>query len=80
MESPKDISAVIAFITPGILQLLKENRGLTLEEASDALYNSKLYRALENEETKAWRLSYPVLYDLLEEERTTGKITWPEEQ
>jgi hypothetical protein len=80
MKCQKDISPVIAFITPGILQLLKENRRLTLEAASDVLYNSKLYSALENEGTKAWRLSYPVLYDMLEEELTTGKITWPEEQ
>jgi hypothetical protein len=80
MECQKDISPVIAFITPGILQLLKENRGLTLEAASDVLYNSRLYGALENEGTKAWRLGYPVLYDMLEEELTTGKITWPEEQ
>jgi hypothetical protein len=27
-----------------------------------------------------WRLGYPLLYDLLEEELTTGKITYPEEQ
>jgi hypothetical protein len=58
--------------------LLKENRGFTLEAASDVLYNSKLYGALENEGTKAWHLSYPVIYDMLEEELTTLKSlkTW----
>ena len=76
----KDISAVVAMITPGILQLLQENRALTLEQASEVLYNSKLYAALEDEATKAWRLGYPELYDLLEEELATGGITWPEEQ
>jgi hypothetical protein len=76
----KNISAVIAMITPGIINLLMEKRELTLEEASDALYNSQLYKALEDEETKVWRLSYPLLYDLLEEELATGKITFPEEQ
>jgi hypothetical protein len=36
---------------------------------------------LEDEESKLWHLSYPILYDLLEEELTTGKIiNWPEEQ
>jgi len=76
----KSISSVIAMITPGILNLLMENRDLSLEEASDILYNSQLYSALEDEKTKVWRLGYPLLYDLLEEELTTGKITYPEEQ
>jgi hypothetical protein len=76
----KSISPVIAMITPGILNLLMENRKLNLDEASDLLYRSQLYQALEDEKTKVWRLSYPMLYDLLEEELTTGKITFPEEQ
>jgi hypothetical protein len=76
----KSISPVIAMITPGILTLLMDRRGLRLEEASALLYNSRLYKALEDEETKVWRLGYPLLYDLLEEELTTGKITFPEEQ
>ena len=76
----KSISPVIAMITPGIINLLMENRGLNLEDASGVLYNSQLYKALEDEKTKVWRLGYPLLYDLLEEEMTTGKITFPEEQ
>ena len=76
----KSISPVIAMITPGILNLLMENRKLNLNEASDLLYRSQLYQALEDEKTKVWRLSYHMLYDLLEEELTTGKITFPEEQ
>ena len=76
----KSISPVIAMITPGILNLLIENRGLSLEDASNVLYNSQLYKTLEDEKTKVWRLGYPLLYDLLEEELTTGKITYPEEQ
>ena len=76
----KSISPIVAMITPGIISLLMENRGLSLEEASDVLYNSRLYHALEDEETKVWRLGYPLLYDLLEEELSTGKITFPEEK
>ena len=75
-----NISAVIAMITPGIIDLLMRRQGMSIEEASDTLYNSELYKALENEKTKIWRLGYPLLYDLLEEELTTGKITYPEEQ
>ena len=76
----KNISPVIAMITPGIVSLIMENRNISIKEASDLLYNSQLYKALEDEKTKLWRLGYPLLYDLLEEELTTGKITFPEEQ
>ena len=76
----KSISPVIAMITPGIIKLLMENRKINLEEASQIVYNSCLYKVLEDEETKMWRLGYPLLYDLLEEELSTGKITFPEEQ
>jgi len=76
----KNISSIIAIITPGILRLLIENRKLNINDASFLLYNSELYKTLEDEETKLWRLGYPILYDLLEEELTTGKITFPEEQ
>jgi len=76
----KKISSVIAMITPGILRLLMENRNLNLEDAAETLYNSRLYKTLEDEETKVWRLSYHLLYDLLEEELTTGEITFPCEQ
>ncbi|GBU20583.1 hypothetical protein R80B4_00461 [Fibrobacteres bacterium R8-0-B4] len=74
------ISPVIAMITPGIIGLLMENRGLSVEEAAGVLYNSELYRVLEDEGTKVWRLSYPLLYDMLVEELETGGITYPEEQ
>jgi hypothetical protein len=57
-----------------------DKRGLNLEDASGLLYNSSLYQALEDEKTKVWHLSYPILYDLLKEELSTGQITWPEEQ
>lgn len=76
----RGISPVIAMITPGILNMLVENKKISLEEASEMLYSSELYKSLEDEETKLWRLGYPLLYDLLEEELTTGSITYPEEQ
>ena len=80
IDIDKSISPVIAMITPGIVNLLMENRKLRLEDAFEILYNSQLYKALEDETTKMWRLGYPLLYDLLEEELSTGKITFPEEQ
>ena len=80
LAAMNSISPVIAMITPGILSLLMENRKVSLEEASALLYNSRLYRVLEDDKTKVWRLGYPLLYDLLDEELATGEITFPEEQ
>jgi len=80
MMNQESLGTVLAFITPGIIQLLMNNRRITAEAASILLYNSKVYKLLEEEETKLWHLSYPILYDMLEEELTTGKITFPEEQ
>ncbi|MDR2614968.1 MAG: hypothetical protein LBC28_00145 [Oscillospiraceae bacterium] len=79
-DNQANISVVLTFITPGIIQLLMDNRDITAEAASILLYNSRLYRLLEKEKTKLWHLSYPILYDMLEEELTTGEITFPEEQ
>ena len=76
----KSISPIIAMITPGILDLLMQSRKIELEEAASLLYNSELYTMLEDEDTKVWRLGYPLLHILLEEELATGSITWPEEQ
>jgi hypothetical protein len=76
----KNISSVVALITPGILGLLMEKQNLALDAAAELLYNSQLYKTLEDEGTKLWRLGYPLLYDLLEEELGTGKMTFPEEQ
>ncbi|MDR2854893.1 MAG: hypothetical protein LBV40_01890 [Methanomicrobiales archaeon] len=80
MVSQENLGSVLTFITPGIIQLLMNNRGITSETAAILLYNSRLYSLLEDEETKLWHLSYPILYDMLEEELTTGKIIFPEEQ
>jgi len=76
----ENLYATLAFITPGIIQSLMDKRCITAEAASILLYNSRLYALLEDETTKLWHLSYPILYDMLEEELTTGEITFPEEQ
>jgi hypothetical protein len=80
MPNQENVGVVLTFITPGIIQLLMDSRHITAEAASILLYNSRLYALLEKEETKLWHLSYPILYDMLEEELTKGQITFPEEQ
>jgi hypothetical protein len=73
--------SVIALVTPGILQMLMDARSIDEKDAAGLLYSSQLYGALEDADTRLWRLSPTVLFDLLEEELATGKINnWPEEQ
>jgi len=80
MINQENLNTLLTFITPGIIQLLVEARHIQPEAAAMILYNSKLYSLLEDEKTKLWHLSYTLLYDMLEEELTTGEITFPEEQ
>ena len=80
MVNQENLNTLLPFITPGIIQLLSETRNITPETAAIILYNSKLYNLLEDETSKLWRLSYLLLYDMLEEELATGEITFPEEQ
>lgn len=80
MVTQDNLHAVLSMLTPFIIQRLMEERNLEEKDAADLLYESMLYEALETEVTKLWRLSPLLLYDLLEEELSTGKITWPEEQ
>jgi len=76
----KKLTGMLLMITPEIIERLVNERGLNYEKASETLYGSKLYEALEDTDTGLWRLSPLALYSLLDEELTTGRITFPEEQ
>jgi len=81
MTNDTPIYTLLALVTPGILQLLMDTRQINEKRAGELLYNSLLYRKLEDKETRLWRLSSLALYDLLEEELHTGSIVnWPMEQ
>ena len=80
MTNQENLYTLLTYITPGIIHMLSNARSITPEAAAIILYNSKLYSLLEDEKTKLWHLGYPLLYDMLEEELTTGDIIFPEEQ
>ena len=77
--TPEKFSALLAILNPPVVQLIMDTRKLTAVEAATLFYNSSLYAMLENEESKLWHLSPLTLYELLEEELTTGNINYPEE-
>ena len=74
------LSSFFAVVLPSVAALLMKKRGITENEAISTLYNSELYADLEHEETKIWHFSAETLFLLLDEELTTGIITYPEEQ
>jgi len=80
MINQENVHSVLAFVTPGILKLLMENRSIATEEAAALLYNSAVYDALRDQETGMWRLSSLALYGMLEEELADKTIDIPEEQ
>jgi hypothetical protein len=78
MTSEK-LSALLAVLNPSVVQLIMDNRNVSNIEAAKLFYNSALYAMLENEASKLWHLSPLTLYELFEEELTTGNINYPEE-
>lgn len=78
MEENK-LSAILILLVPQVVALIVENDGLSELEATEALYHSALYTALEEEETKLWHLSPKALYELYRQEMETGHIEFPEE-
>jgi len=77
--TPEKLSALLTILNPSIVQLIMENKNLSNIEATKLFYNSALYAMMENEASKLWHLSPLVLYELLDEELTTGSINYPEE-
>jgi hypothetical protein len=66
-------------LVPQVIGAIMEHKNVSSRDAIALLYGSSLYEGLEEEETKLWHLSAETLYALLDEEITTGKITYPEE-
>ena len=73
------LSAVLIILIPQILELVIRAFKVDDEKAVEMLYSSELYKVLEEEETKLWHLSAHALFEMLQEELATGKITYPEE-
>ena len=75
----KKFEAVLMLLIPQVISLIVQKHNRDELDATKALYESKLYSVLENEETKLWHLSAPALFELYDEEVRTGSITFPEE-
>jgi len=81
MVNQENLHSLLAVMTPRIIEMIMAKHNVGWQAASALLYSSTLYEALEAENTKLWHLSAETLFDLLEEELTTGAVqTITEEQ
>ena len=74
----EQFNAMMPVICADVVKLISEKRQVAENEAIKLLYSSKLYEALEQEETKVWQYSTPMLYSLLEQEWKTGALRFPD--
>lgn len=75
----KKFEAMLVLLVPQIVNLITENYHLDEVTAHKEFYDSKVYSLLEQEDTKLWHLSALTLFNMYEEEKRTGAITFPEE-
>ena len=71
-------AAVLPIIVGSLVNKIIKETGLNDDEAFTSLYDTDLYANLENEETKVWTFSVPMLFDLYQEEKATGQVIFPE--
>lgn len=71
-------NAIIPIISADVVAMIAARQNISENQAITLLYNSQLYAALENEETKVWQYSTPMLYSLLEQELQVGTIHFPD--
>lgn len=75
----KDLFDVLMpIISADLVAMIADKRLVSENEAIELLYTSKLYGVLEDEETKVWQYSTPMLYSLLEQEWNSGTICFPD--
>jgi hypothetical protein len=70
-------SAILPILAAGLVRKIIEETHMHDDEAIEKLYVSQLYAALEDEPTKVWTYSVPKLYELFEQEQSTGKLELP---
>lgn len=75
----KDLFEVLLpIVSADLVDMIAERRSVSNDEAIKLLYTSQLYALLEDEETKVWYYSTPMLYSLLEQEWDSGTICFPD--
>jgi uncharacterized HAD superfamily protein len=80
VEMPKEhFEILLTYTVDQVIAEIAQRHNFSEIAASRLLLNSKLYKLLENEETKLWHLSYMALCLLFDEELDNGYFEIPEE-
>lgn len=74
----EQFAAIMPYISADLVAMIAEKQSISNEDAIIKLYESKLYEALENEETKVWQYSTKMLYLLFEQEQKNGTVEFPD--
>jgi len=74
----EQFNSVFSIIVSDLIKAIIKEEKLSEEEAIEYLYSSKVYKLLENEKTKVWQYSTPLLYNLLKNEKKQGVFSLPE--
>ena len=74
----KKFEAMLVLIVPKVTGLIVKNHGSDEVTAARLFYDSRVYSLLEQEDTKLWHLSPLTLFNMYDEEKKTGNITFPE--
>ena len=74
----EQFAAIMPYISADLVGMIVKKKNISEPDAIAKLYNSKLYAALEQEDTKVWQYSTDMLYSLLEQEERTGEIEFPD--
>lgn len=76
--NPSQFAAIMPYISADLVGMIAEKENISENAAITKLYNSELYAILEQEDTNVWHYSTHMLYSLLKQEETTGKIEFPD--
>ena len=66
--SQEDFQFMVEGMISDLVQILMDRKGLSLPEATDFVYNSKIYEHLLNPETRLYFQSPGYVYSYLEDE------------
>ncbi len=70
-----EITYMKTFVTKQLILLLMEKENISMQEAVDTLYNSETFQKLSNTNTGLYFQSPRYVFDYLNEELKTGKIS-----
>lgn len=70
--------AILPIIIASLTDKIMTHYNLTEDKALIDLYETELYAALENEQTKVWQYSVEKLFDLYKNEKQNGSLELPE--